>query len=279
MVKVDRRLEVHPDAGIFQLDPVLGFRPVPGGKGYGPHGCKWNEYELAKPPGKRRLLFLGDSVTDRHKLIDALRARLGEDYEYWNAGVPAFASEQELLYYRDHLAGIAADHVLLTFHLNDFETTPILFEVGGELVSVHSRIGARHPNAWLLTHSYLYRYGWSWLVSRTGPERARSLEDEVARSLRGLAELVRERGADFTVLVLPWLQARADWPAPKPRHHQLVLRLLTELGIRHYAFTDTLERALATGVGIHEATIDPQHPSAEFARLMVDDLLAAGFRP
>lgn len=279
MVKIDRRLQVHPEAGIFQVDPDLGYRPVPGGRGYGPHGCKWNEYALAKPADKRRLLFLGDSVTDRAKIIDALGARLGGACEYWNAGIPGYATEQELGYYRDHLGTIAADHVVLTFHLNDFETTPILFEVEGELVSVHSRIGETYPNAWLLRNSYLYRFGWTWVVSRTGSERARALEEGVERALRELRDLVHARGAELTVLVLPWLQTRAEWPEPKPRHHELVLRWLTELEVPHHAFTDTLDRALAEGVPIHEAKVDPQHPSPEFAERMVTDLLAAGFRP
>ena len=279
MVKIDRRLEVHPDAGIFELDPVLGYRPVLGGKGYGPHGCKWNEYALEKPADKRRLLFLGDSVTDRHKIVDALHAALGESFEYWNAGVPAFATEQELLYYRDVLGGVHADHVLLTFHLNDYETTPILFEVDGELVSVHSKIGGTYPNAWLLRNSYLYRYAWTWRVSRTSVERARALEEEVERGLRGLRDLVAERGARFTVLVLPWLDVPARWPAMKTHHHERTLATLAALGIEHYAFLGTLERALAAGVGINESGTDPQHPSEAFARMMVEDLLAAGFEP
>jgi hypothetical protein len=278
MVKIDRRFEVHPDSGIFQVDEALGFRPVLGGAGYGPHGCKWNEYAPEKPPDKRRILFIGDSVTDRHKIIDALRARLGEGFEYWNGGVPAYATEQEVAYYRDYLGGIDADHVVLTFHLNDYETTPIVFEVDGELVSVHSRIGSTTPSPWLMRNSYLYRFAWTFLVARTGASRKVALEEGVARGLRELRDLVAARGADFTVLVLPWLQAR-PWPEPKPRHHELTLETLAALGIRHHAFVDTLDRAVADEVPVCEQKQDPQHPSAEFAERMVADLLAAGFEP
>ena len=93
---------------------------------------------------------------------------------------------------------------------------------------------------------------------------------------------LRYRGkiaADFTVLVLPWLMEPAKWGEPKPRHHELTLRVLSELGIRHYAFLGTLERALAAGMEIHETGVDPQHPSLEFARAMTTDLLAQGFQP
>lgn len=279
VVKIDRRYEVHPEFGIFQVDDRLGYRPVPGGAGYGPHGAKWNEYAPEKPPGKRRLLFLGDSVTDRHKLIDALHELLGDGYEYWNAGIPGYATEQELLYYRDHLGAIAADHVLLTFHLNDYETTPVVFESGGEFVAVHAKIGGAAPNAWLMRNSFLFRYAWTQLVRLTSAGRRAAIEAEVARSLAALRDLVRERGADFTVLVLPWIQDPARWPEPKPHHHALTLRTLDALGIRHFDFLPTLQRALAAGAPVHEAKDDPQHPSLEFARALAADLLATGFRP
>ena len=279
VVKIDRRYEVHPEFGIFQVDDELGYRPVPGGAGYGPHGAKWNEYAPEKPPGKRRLLFLGDSVTERHKLIDALHERLGDEYEYWNAGIPGYATEQEFLYYRDHLGDIAADHVLLTFHLNDYETTPVVFESDGEFVAVHAKVGNRSPSAWWMRNSYLYRYVWTRLVRMTSTERPAAIEAEVARDLGRLRDLVRSRGAEFTVLVLPWIQDPAKWPPPKPRHHELTLRVLDELGIRHYDFRATLERALADGVEVHETDEDPQHPSLDLARRMTDDLLATGFQP
>lgn len=279
MVKIDRRYEVHPEFGIFQVDDVLGYRPVPGGQGYGPHGCKWNPYVPEKPPDKTRLLFVGDSVTDRHKLIDALEERLGDGYEYWNAGIPGYATEQEFLYYRDYLEEIRPEHVVLTFHLNDYETTPIVFEVDDALVAVHSQIGGKTPNPWLLRNSFLYRYVWGLASARTSRARATEIEHGVAHYLRELRDLVRARGADFTVLVLPWLQPPAEWPARMTQHHELTLRTLEELGIRHYSFQETLQRALAEGVPVHEMKVDPQHPSLAFARLMVAEVLEQGFRP
>jgi hypothetical protein len=282
-IKIDETVEVHPKHGIFQVDEALGYRPVPGGEKYAPHGAHWNEYALEKPADKRRLLFIGDSVTDRGKLITALSEEIGEElgdgFEYWNAGVVGYSTQQELGYYRDHLASIAADHVILTFHLNDYETTPVVFELDGEYVSVHSRIGRRHPNAWLLEHSFLYRFGWSWLASRQGRALEDGIEADVAEGLRALRDLVRARGAEFTVLVLPWIEERSRWPAPKPRHHELTVRTLQELGIRHYTFLETLDRAAAAGLPIHEQKKDPQHPSLEFARAISHDLLAQGFRP
>src|SRR5262245_12399963 len=109
VMRIDSTYEVHPKGGVFQTDEALGYRPVPGGAGYGTHGARLNDYALEKPAGKRRLLFIGDSVTERHKIIDALHRELGDDYEYWNAGVVGYSTAQELAYYRDYLGSIAAD--------------------------------------------------------------------------------------------------------------------------------------------------------------------------
>jgi lysophospholipase L1-like esterase len=279
VVKIDRRYEVHPDTGIFQVDELLGYRPVPGGKGYGPHGAKWNEYSPERPPGKRRLLFIGDSVTQRAKLVEALQALLGPNYEYWNAGVPGYATEQEYLYYRDYLDGLAADHVLLTFHLNDYETTPVVFESGGEYVAVRAKVGGRAPSAWWMKHSFLYRFGWTLRVRANRGTLDSALEAEVATNLEHLRDLVRARGAEFTVLVLPWLQEPERWNDSLRRHHELVLATLGRLGIPHYSFLPELAQAFAKGEVVHEKGVDPQHPSEAFAQRMASALLATGFRP
>jgi hypothetical protein len=279
VVKIDETYDVHPKHGIIELDDELGYRPVLGGRSYATHGAKWNDYPLERTSGKRRLLFLGDSVVDRQRVMNALAARLGEDYEYWNAGVFGYSTEQEFLYYRDYLGSIEADHVILVFHLNDYEVTPVVFPVGDELVAVHSRIGRTSPIPWLMKSSYLYRFGWAWASRRTAAARGGAIEADVERHLTALRDQVRERGAEFTVLVLPWLLPPERWTAPKPRHHELTREILTRLGVRHYDFRATLERALAEGVDINESAGDPQHPSDAFAERMASDLLAAGFAP
>jgi len=276
---IDRALDVHPQYGIFQADEKLGYRPVLGGKTYDVHGAKRNEYSLEKPADERRLLFVGDSVTDRARIIEALHEELGEGLEYWNAGVVGYASQQELGYYRDYLGGIVADHVILTFHLNDFETTPVTFMDGDNLVAVYGRLGSARPNAWLLGHSYVYRFYWTERMGHTEVSRSLSIETEVEDALRGFRDLTRERGAEFTVLVLPWLLPQDQWNGPKRQNHEHVLAMLERLGIRHYTFLDTLEAAVADEVEIQEPPGDPQHPSLEFARRMAHDLLARGFQP
>jgi hypothetical protein len=278
---IDPTLEVHPRHGILQLDEALGYRPVPGGPWYAEHGAKWNDYPLEKPAGKRRLLFLGDSVTDRGKIIEALREALGDEgYEYWNGGVTGYASQQELIYYRDWLGGIpGTDHVLLTFHLNDYETTPITFDNGEDVVAVYGRVGSRRANPWLIRKSMLYRWWFTRSLAGSEEERSREIEGEVHTALRDLTALVHERGADFTVLVLPWLLERDRWSPDQVAHHADVVETLDALGVRHFEFLDVLDRAVEEGVELCERPRDVQHPSLEFARRMVAKLVALGFEP
>jgi hypothetical protein len=81
------------------------------------------------------------------------------------------------------------------------------------------------------------------------------------------------------VLVLPWFLPEPEWSELLRRHHAQTLALLERLGIRHYAFLETLARAVAEGVELQETPGDVQHPSAAFAQLIAEDLLARGFEP
>ena len=57
----------------FEIDPRFGFRPVLGSGLYGDAGTRVNDYTLKKPPDTTRLLFLGDSVTARAHIVEAVR--------------------------------------------------------------------------------------------------------------------------------------------------------------------------------------------------------------
>ncbi len=279
IIRVEPGNPVHPDRGLFEIDAVLGFRPILGGPEYGPHGALWNDHPLAKRPGLRRLLFLGDSVTRRGKIVEPLCAELGPAVECWNAGVIGYSSRQELDYYRLHCADLHADHVVLTFHLNDYETTPVTFVDGDRMVAVYGRLGSRHPNGWLLRHSYLYRLYWTRSLRSAAPDRPEDLEREVADALRGIQALAAERGAELTLFVLPWLEPPGAWSDDMRAGHARTLRLLEALGIRHLDFLATLERAVADGVDVQETPGDLQHPSAEFGKRLARAALDQGFRP
>ena len=88
-----------------------------------------NKPEEEKKKGKQRILFLGDSITARGKIVSQLKQLYRtERYEYWNAGVEGYNTFQEVEFFKKHNQHINPDHVILIFTIpNDFEDTPVVF--------------------------------------------------------------------------------------------------------------------------------------------------------
>ena len=143
----------------FTIDPELGFMPKLGiNPEYNEFGTITNSYSIAEKNGKERLLFIGDSVTARGQIVSALRTLYGEQkFEFWNAGVESFNTIQEVNYYLKYNAKISPNHVILTFHMNDFETTPVAFESGNKLVVYAPNMPATNINPLLFRYSMIYR--------------------------------------------------------------------------------------------------------------------------
>jgi hypothetical protein len=271
-----------PGTEAYQADEFLGFKPVLGGRDYDAHGALRNPYALEKRPGVRRLLFLGDSVARRGRIQAGLAHELGQTCEYWNAGVEGYSTLQELEYYRRHLEGIQADHVVLLFHLNDFVTTPVTLRDGERIISVRERRKVRRPVKWLWELSYLYRLGlqldFAWQSSEDRVSEAESRK-EVFDALVELAALARTRGSEFSVLVFPWLLAESEWLPGLQAKHADTLALLAQHGIRHFEFRAELAQAIAAGEEVRERPGDQQHPSDAFGLRMARAMLARGFVP
>lgn len=268
---------LNPGGGAYTIDAELGYRPQLGGRLYAPTGALWNDYEPAKPEGVRRILFLGDSATRRGALVEGLRAAWGDEgLEYWNAGVEGYSTPQELNYYRRFLADADEDHVILTFHLNDFVQTPVTFMHGDEMWLVRTKVARQRVMGPLYRFSYLYRF---YLGHLRDVGSSEAVEAEVERSLQGLQRLCRERGSRLTVLVLPWLLAPESWTADLQAPRRKVVAILERLGIEHRDLYDALQDALAQGVEVREHPLDPQHPGPAFGLFVGQRLKAEGFEP
>ena len=90
------------------------------------HGLRDLERAYEKPPGTRRVLLLGDSVTEATQvplgntfatlLESDLRAR-GEPVEVINAGVAGFGTDNELAFFRAEGVRHEPDIVVLVFYV------------------------------------------------------------------------------------------------------------------------------------------------------------------
>ncbi len=274
--------QLDPELRVHTLDPELGYRPILSGAAFDRFGVKHNDYAPAKPAHKTRLLFIGDSVTHRARIIQGLRQVFGEDdYEYWNAGVEGYNSFQTSRYYAS-LTGIAEDHTLLTFHLNDFTVTPITFLEGDTRMLVRAGHSNLKIHATLYDASYLYRLYLARAAHRAGTI---PFEQQTAMVREGLADIrneAEERGVRLSVFILPWFETPETWRPGIRERYDAVQTLLEELGIEHFDLTPVLQEALDDGLDVLELVDDPDyraHPSLEFGLRAARHLQRQDFRP
>ena len=254
-------MDLGPDPlQVMALDDELGFMPRIGPRErYGLYGCLPNDYDVNDRGNRRRLLFIGDSVTHRAKIVEALKKLYGEqDYEYWNAGVESFNTVQELALYRRYNREIRPDHVILTFHNNDFLQTPVAYQHEGQLHLGVPLTGA--SSRWLLKNSALYRTYVLLTTSRTLVET-----EKVEQSLAELKKSVEADGARLSVVLLPILAPTEEWKGVEKESREYSLQILKSLDLPVYDLLGTLEKALNDGVNVEEIPGDTWHPSQELA--------------
>lgn len=261
---------------LFTIDSEFGFRPRLDSEVFSVYGTHRNEYPLSKTPDRERLLFVGDSVTARGRIIEALRELYGDAAaEYWNAGVESFNTVQEVAFYQKYNAAIEPDHVIVTFHLNDYETTPIAFrDDSGRLVVYALNQPAQQVQPWLFQHSYLYRL-WLGQMRRDG-EDFRAVVRETESALLELRDELAARDARFSVIVLPLLQRPQKWREQHVGARKRILAFLETEGIVHFDLFPVLEQAYADGIKVQEASGDTWHPNAAIAERFAVYLRDAG---
>lgn len=257
---------------VFDPDPEFGYMPRVGpGEIYSSYGCLPNDYDPEDRGGRQRLLFIGDSVTHRARIIEALRELYGDqDYEYWNAGVEGFNTAQELEFYRRHNTGVRPDHVILTFHNNDFMATPMAVKSEGK-VKIYSPLRQLSLPPRLLDRSALVRR-----VVRASMMSRNVNSEQVKVCLAELEREVVQSGARFSVVLFPILRPVDDWNAREKLSREQALKILEELELRSFDLMPALEEALAQGLPVQESEGDRWHPSDQAASRFARELKKAG---
>jgi hypothetical protein len=250
----------------FTIDPSFGFRPILGNAYYNQYGTKVNGYAITKKAGVERLLFIGDSVTGRAKIIDALKRSYagGTEFEYWNAGVESFNTVQEVDYYQKYNRHIKPDHVILTFHLNDFETTPIAFYDSDRLVVYQLDVRPEEISRWWYKHSYLYRLFIAAKIAEGHIGRI-AIARQVEEKLTELRDSLRADNIAFTVVILPLFIPYEAWPADARASRERILQVVKDLGVAYFDLLEPLNEAIKKGIIIQESEGDFWHPSQQVA--------------
>jgi len=260
---------------LYELDPELGFRPHLPSSLYAEHGALRNDYGPTPAPGRERILVVGDSVVFRGQLVAALRERFGEErYEFWNGGVTAYNTAQEVGYLRRYTLGTHPQRIVLVFHPNDFVSTPISFrDRSGRLNVVTPSASRARVVPWLYRYSHVYR----WWLGRSISADEEEAAESVRASLIELRDLCRDGRIPLDVLVLPHLTPRSEWTPVIERRRAWILDTLAELGIRHFDLLEPMLEALESGFDVQETRGDHDHPSDEACRAFCAYLERAGF--
>ncbi|MDM8559983.1 hypothetical protein [Candidatus Parabeggiatoa sp. HSG14] len=262
----------HDLTKIFTVDPNFGFRPLLGNDLFNEYGTLHNGYSVTKKSNITRLLFIGDSVTYRGRIINALKRIYGEQaFEYWNAGVESFNTIQEVNFYKKYNAAINADHVILTFHLNDFETTPIAFYEENRLVVYAPNIPINRVNPWLFKNSHLYRFLLGVLIGEKNQHKE-VIAQEIQQSLTELRDILKSKDILFTVLVLPFLKPFETWTPQDKESREKIISILSTSNIRYFDLLETLNDAVKKEVNIQELQGDAWHPSDDVSHLFANYL-------
>ena len=107
----------------FLPDPELGYRLNPAKPGVNKYGLNGPEPSVPKPPGRTRVLVLGDSVGwEAGGFVDLLQAHLNYspgECDVVNACVPGYTTYQERLLLERDLLPLGPDLVVLEYCLND----------------------------------------------------------------------------------------------------------------------------------------------------------------
>lgn len=248
-------------------DPEAGYLPLRGRGEYDQNGCLANPYQVNLRHGQR-LLFVGDSVTHRGKLIQQLRKLYGEkDFEYWNAGVESYNTRQEFIWYSRYNFHIKPDHLILTFHNNDFRATPMAVRERGQFKIY---MPGSNINPWLFERSYLYRWAWP----RTDDQEARSRQ--VLESLTAFRDLLQQQRVKFSVILLPMFKPLDQWDKGELLSRQQSQAYFQQLNLKSYDLLNVLEKAVEEGHPVTETPGDVNHPNDYIAEKFAEELHRQG---
>jgi HEAT repeat protein/lysophospholipase L1-like esterase len=255
---------------------ALGWPPF---EDYNQDGLRDRAHRIARRPGVRRLICLGDSTTAGYhiraeeaypRLLQDLYDALDQPIEVFNVALGGWSTRQELIAYRRIARKYGPDHVLVGVCLNDIP------ELGNNLSRPPAWLAASYRHSALLRRLVDARHreirSIEELFEQPDSPRVRKAYDRLFEHLRTLRDEVRADGATFGVLVFPFqLQVTPDAPPPTPQ--QALASFCAEEAI---AYLDLLPALQAAGVG---AFVDYDHLSPLGSQVVADQIVASGLIP
>ena len=187
-------------------------------------GFRDRDYPVARVPGKKRIMLLGDSFTlgwgvaldsTYSKQLERLLNHSGQPTEVINTGVGNTNTVMELEQFKEIGLRFKPDMVILMYYINDAEPTPpvvgalktaivtnsyLIAFLSDQLIKLTPRVNQSYD--WRAYYAGLFEPG------RPGMEASRQAIDE-------LAALCRHNGITLVIANIPELRELKNYPFPQ----------------------------------------------------------------
>ena len=209
-------------------DPDLGYRLNPAADAVNMIGIRAPEVRVPKPPGRFRVIVVGDSVAWDERgfvpqIADRLEAPPGMSIEVINAAIPGYTTFQERTLLERDLLGFDPDLVLVQYCLNDHHRFLHFVNGSGDwLVTEEAKqrlqLDGDGWGAYLTRHSALVRQlrfavrarieiDGNAFLARQSHHFGPAWQDEPVRAVEAhliaMRDAVQAQGAGFAILVPP----------------------------------------------------------------------------
>ena len=256
----------HDTSSILVSDSEIGFRPQLNTEVYDNHGILLvRSYKHAAVAGEQQIiLFIGDSVTARSRIVDGIDRQLGNvNVEFLNGGVESFNLTQEVSFFLKYQSGLRIDRIIHQVHGNDLQATPIAFRDETGALNVYALNSPKqYVNQWLFQNSYLYRLALAVLVAH---RTEASTADEARTDFDKMVGYARSHNIRYDVVLFPILSPQSDLSPQERRDWNILETSCNEIVSHCVSLLPVLSEMLAQGQSGREAVGDNWHPNQAFA--------------
>jgi lysophospholipase L1-like esterase len=251
----------------FEKDDFLFWRLIPDNPelGINAQGFRGREVRSAKPPGVKRILCLGCSVTfglaEPMSYASLLEERLNENaspprFEVLNLGVPGYSSFQGLRLLERACEQYQPDLVTWLFGWNDHWLHGGLPDSEQKPLTAWAAIPRKSRIVQFIEY-LLGVFETEPLHGKSGPEDFRVSLDDYRNNLKKAAQLVEKRGAGILFITAPTsIRRKAD--APEYLRRDGLMSAAEDLPFLHASYNQA----------VREAAEAMQVPLADCARMI-----------
>lgn len=244
-------------------DSSLGLRPNLGTSVFDENGIGISNSIRSDAENARKILFIGDSVTQRAEIVRALAGKLSvENTSFLNGGVSGYNIREEVEFFLRFQHVVEPDMIFHTIHVNDLYSTKLINRNSDGSLSIHARnANPQNINKFLYRHSQLFRFLIMRFYLKVGQDE---LLTEAKKSMRQLKDYMQEKGIAYHATLFPILEPYQEWSSYDKKSRDQLLAMFGELGLNIVDLLEISEHMLEKGDDPQQSPGDSWHPNAAF---------------